>query len=140
MCRPSCQEAYGLMPELGQRMSDFAEVYPTSLVDRMASGSVSAKRGSPGSISQSARQRTLTLFGLEAASDRISVLSNADPYPLRKWFEDPDWVGELCDSLHFKECFRYKFKRSGHINGNGSRTYKSWIKCLAKTEPNSRVV
>lgn len=36
--------------------------------------------------------------------------------------------------------FRYRFKRSGHINVNEARVYKSWIKSQAKSEPCSRFV
>ena len=36
--------------------------------------------------------------------------------------------------------FRYRFKKSGHINVNEVRTYKSLLKAAAKTEVNSRFV
>ena len=36
--------------------------------------------------------------------------------------------------------FRYRFKKSGHINVNEARTYKSFLKAAAKTEPDSRLV
>ena len=141
MCRPSCQAVYGREPVVGEAVSGFSGAYPLGLVTRMASGAMIAKRGGAGVIEPAARRATLQEFGLDPASGSAaaSVLAET-PYPERQWFEDPDWVGELCDSLVFKECFRYRFRRSGHINVNESRTYKSWMKSLAKSQPNSRVV
>ena len=67
MCRPSCQEVYGVMPEPGQRVSTFSSAYPVSLVTRMASGSVSAKQGARGQISVEARLRSLRELELPTA-------------------------------------------------------------------------
>lgn len=140
MCRPSCQEVYGIVPTAGQQVSQFSGAYPISLVTRMASGSVAAKFGASGCISRAARETTCERVGLDISEAPLHVLPNEPPYPPRLWHQDPDWIGELCDSLKFTECFRYKFVKSGHINVNETRTYKCWIKHLAKSEPNSRVV
>ena len=59
---------------------------------------------------------------------------------LREWHEDPEWIGELADSLPFKELLRYKFMRSGHINVLESRTHKTWMKYCARKYPCSRVL
>ena len=58
----------------------------------------------------------------------------------RKWFEDPTWVEEICESLPFQELFRYRFKKGGHINCLECRVYKSWLKHCAKKHPHSRIV
>ena len=137
MCRPSCQDVYGMMPEPGQRVSTFSGAYPVGLVTRMASGSVAAKRGNPGFISDAARRDTCRELDVSMPVFPGSIFQE-QPYPPRKWHEDPDWISELCDSLQFRECFRYKFKRSGHINVNESRTFKTWVKSMAKAEPDSR--
>ena len=42
--------------------------------------------------------------------------------------------------LDFREMFRYKFKKAGHINVNEIRTYKSWIKSMAKSCCDSRFI
>lgn len=68
-----------------------------------------------------------------------SILPCTDPlFPDRLWHEDPEWISDLSESLAFKELFRFQFKVPGHINVNESRTHKSWIKSMAKSEPNTR--
>eukprot|EP00438_Fugacium_kawagutii_P029139 Skav202633 [mRNA] locus=scaffold1259:37280:43123:+ [translate_table: standard] len=106
MCRPSCQEVYGIEPVPGQAVSQFSGAYPVGLVTRMASGSVSAKLGSPGVLSRASFERTFELVGLDPSEAPAFSCPNEPPYPPRKWHEDPDWVGELCDSLPFSEMFR----------------------------------
>lgn len=59
---------------------------------------------------------------------------------LRPWHEDPEWVGDICGSVPFRELFRYKFKQKGHINCLECRVYKSWLKHCAKAHPQSRLV
>lgn len=41
-------------------------------------------------------------------------------------------VKDLCETLEFKELFRYRFKKTGHINVLESRVYKSRLKHSAK--------
>ena len=72
--------------------------------------------------------------------DSVSLPSPEEPYPPREWFEDPEWIHEICNCLSFKELFRFRFRTSGHINVNETRTYKTWIKSLAKSDPDSRMV
>ena len=55
----------------------------------------------------------------------------------RPWFEDPEWISEICRSLRFRERFRY---RPGHINVNEARVVKSWVKSLSKEVINCRAV
>lgn len=138
-CRPSCQVVFGHEPTVGQAVSDFSAAYPLPLVHQMASGLVAAKRGSLGQIPLSKQLESLREVGLEAVSPGI-LPSTEELFPDRAWFEDPEWIHELSISLPFKEVFRYRFMKSGHINVNESRTYKSWIKYMAKHEPDSRFV
>ena len=139
-CRPSCQAVYGCEPTVGQAVSSFSAAYPLELVTRMASGAAAAKRGEVGKLSAESRVKTISELGIQLEMLDSSWLQGESPYPTRKWHEDPDWVSEICDSLKFRECFRYKFKKSGHINVNEARTYKSWIKSLSKSSPNTRCV
>jgi len=58
----------------------------------------------------------------------------------RDWFEDPEWIGELADSLPFRLLFKYKFKAPKHINVLESHVYGSWIKYCAKQHSQSRIL
>ena len=128
------------MPRIGESVASFSGAYPQGLVQRMASGAVAAKHGSIGSISVSSCIRSFKEIGMDPSFVESISSVPAEPFPRRKWHEDPEWISELCNSLSFKECFRYKYKfsRSGHINVNEGRTYKSWIKMMAKERPNCR--
>ena len=48
----------------------------------------------------------------------------------REFYDDPLWIGELADSLSFQELLRYRFARSGHINVQEARAYKTWRSSL----------
>lgn len=136
-CRPSASAVFGRPPRPGEKVSSYSGAYPIGLTDRMASGSVAAKRGARGVIPSFVHSRTLSELQMPA----ISTLTLVGPEPVfdtRQWWDDPEWVNELCECLDFREMFRYKFTRSGHININEARTYKSWIKAMAKSEPDSR--
>ena len=137
-CRPNCMAVFGREPEPGEAVSAFSSGYPFQLVQRMASGLVRAKQGKAGVISDAVRLRSLEEVGIACEASVSFPVENRAPY--REWFEDPEWIQELCNSLPFKEVFRYRFKRPGHINVNETRVYKSLIKALAKGEPNSRFV
>ena len=71
--------------------------------------------------------RTIRLLQRPALFDQA-----VDRSVLRAWFEDPDWVADLCETLQYTELFRYRFKRSGHINVLECRVYKSWLKHCSK--------
>ena len=137
-CRPSCLSVYGKTPKPGDRVSSFSGAYPFRLVNQMASGLIAAKNGAIKSIPAEKRLSSFKEVGIEVVA-AIAVTPEPSFKP-RQWFEDPEWITELCDSLPFKEMFRFKFKRPGHININEARTYKSWIKSQAKSEPNTRFV
>ena len=137
-CRPSCKEVYGCEPSLGTAVSSFSGAYPLRLMDGMASGLVDAKAGRCEQFSQAHHERSLAEVGLSGSSFAEQPVV-ATPV-IREWHEDPEWISELCSCLPFKEVFRYRFKKPGHININESRTYKSFIKAQAKSEPSSRFV
>ena len=139
MCRPSCLEVYGEMLSPGMAVSAFSASYPMRLIEQMASGSLAAKHGEASFIPASCKLRSLLEVGLQEQSPSF-LPSTADEFPQRSWFENPEWHHELCEFLHFRETFRYKFKRPGHINVNEMRTYKSWMKAMAKSSPASRFV
>ena len=139
LCKPSCEDVYGRLPQPGERVSSFSAAYPNDLMSRMASGSFAARRKSGGRISFEKRLETFKLVGLDDL-DSIPWPSEEPPYPLREWHKDPEWITELCETLPFRELFRYKFVKSGHINVNEARTYKTWLKSMAKTSPDTRFV
>ena len=107
-CNPDCLTVYGRMPRVGEAVSSFSASYPTALCQAMANGSAASLSG------------------------RWSSSDNTGRAPVRPWHEDPDWVHDLCEGLEYRELFRYKFKRSGHINCLECRVYKSWLKHCAK--------
>lgn len=138
-CTPDSLTVFGRAPVPGERVSSFSGAYPVSLMEQMASGSYSAKSGCASSIALEVRQRSFREVELSAETLWLDVPHEPE-FALRDWWEDPEWVTELCESLHFKELYRFRFKRPGHINVNESRTYKSWLKSMAKSEPDSRFV
>ena len=138
-CSPNAQGVYGKTPRPGERVSSFSAAYPFGLMDRMASGSLAAKLGHLDPVPLEVRVRTRNEVDLPEFAGTLNLLPQ-EPFPVRDWWEDPEWVDELCESLAFKELFRYRFVKSGHINVNESRTYKSWLKHMAKSEPDSRFV
>ena len=103
----------------------------------MASGSLASKQGSLMTIPVQSRVRSLKELGLPQ-DQLVPQRCSEESYPPRPWHEDPEWIGELSDSLPFRELFRYRFCRPGHINVNESRTYKSMIKSAATTDADSR--
>ena len=138
-CRPSCIAVYGHEPCVGDRVSSYSAAYPLDLVNRMAAGNRSAKLGQPGLIPIKERLQTFSQLGIDASTAVFSPPPEAS-YTAREWYEDPEWISEICNALPFKELFRFKFHRSGHINVNEARTYKSWIKSMAKSHVSCRAV
>ena len=138
-CSPNSKTVYGRKPSVGESVASFSATYPLKLVHSMASGLDAALRGRVDRIPDFVRIRSLSEVNIIAELD-MPLRSTEAVFEPRPWFEDPEWIGELCESLDFKELFRFRFKRPGHINVNETRTYKSWIKSLAKSDPDSRVV
>lgn len=136
-CRPSCSAVYGSEPRIGQAVSSFSAAYPYKLVHQMASGLIKAKQGVTTKISTEKQIESFREVGMFCDEPPIIIPTDA-VYPQRPGHEDPEWILELCDCLAFKELFRYRFKRAGHINVNEARTYKSLVKSVAKGEPNTR--
>ena len=56
----------------------------------------------------------------------------------RASYDDPEWIGDLADSLPFRELLRYRFAKPGHINILEARMYKTFQKYLAKRSPDCR--
>lgn len=112
-CRPGVEAVYGRWPKPGEAVSSFSASYPKPLMELMAKGSVLAHQG---------------LWGTSAPC----LLEDAETEGVRAWHDDPDWIQELCEGVPYKELFRYKFKKPGHINILECRVYKSWLKHCAK--------
>ena len=139
LCRPNCEAVYGCLPKAGQRVSSFSAAYPRSLMQSMAVGAVAARSSATIPIPLSKRIESFKLVGLDPANSVSWPVEEAS-FPDRPWHQDPEWISELCESLPFKELFRYQFARSGHINVNEARTYKTWLKSMAKSHPDTRFV
>ena len=139
MCHPNAETVFGRSPKVGEHVSSYSALYPLRLVDQMAVGLCAAQAGHLSRIPLWVHERS-------AEEVRTSWI-DLDPsfrlepsFEFRPWHENPEWVSDLCNSLPFREKFRYRFKRSGHINVNEARVFKSWIKSQAKHEPQSRFV
>ena len=132
-CRPSCQAVYGHEPVVGELVSAYSAAYPLQLVSPMAVGLLEVKQGRVRNIPRQKHLESLSEVGL-AGSSFVELPVEVEA-SRREWFQDPEWISELCSSLPFKEIFRYRFRRPGHININESRTFKSLIKALAKSSP-----
>lgn len=92
---------------------------------------------------ESVRIRSLKEVGLTDCNHIDTYqpwVPNESSFPPRPWREDPQWISEICNSLQFRELFKYRLKRAGHINVNETRVNKSWLKSMAKSEPDSRFV
>lgn len=138
-CRPSIIDVYGYIPKPGDRVSEYSAAYPLRLVQAFALGSKAAATQPPGTIPAEVVRKTCIELGIDYNTCVPSV-SPEPSYSARQWFEDPEWIDELCQSLQFREVFRFSFKKAGHINVNETRTYKSWIKHMAKSERDSRFI
>ena len=137
-CKPSSEAVYGRAPRLGESVAAYSALYPLTLTRRMALGSLNHKEGQSVIIPAGRKLQTLCELGL-LPKEHAGSLSSVHP-AWREWHEDPDWIGELADSLHFKELLRYKFAKPGHINVQEFRTYKTWLKFSAKHHPDSRLL
>lgn len=137
-CKPSSQEIYGRAPRLGESVASYSASYPIPLCRRMALGSLAHKNGQSPIIPLSRKLQTLKELDLCEQSPTGLEAINVPAW--RSWHEDPDWIGELADCLHFVELLRYKFHKTGHINVLECRTYKTWLKHCARKYPNSRLV
>jgi hypothetical protein len=137
-CRPNSTEVYGRPPRLGESVASYSASYPIPLMRRMALGSLNHSQGQSVVIPLSRKLACLSELGCET-TPVPGWSSDAQP-ALRPWHEDPDWIGELADSLHFRELLRYRFLKQGHINVLECRTYKTWLKYCCKHHQSSRIL
>ena len=139
MCKPNAVSVYGRLPRPGEDVAAFSAAYPVPLVRRMALGLHAVTTGFSEHMPESVRERSLA--EVEVVDSSLgATLVHESLYPPREWFDDPEWISELINSCAFHESFRFKFKKPGHINVNETRTFKSLIKSLAKTDPDTRSV
>jgi len=139
-CQPDAVSVYGRMPQPGEAVSSFSAQYPLAMMNRMAQGSVAAKiEGNPVIPHH---HRLLSYFRVGLSGDPSDNLSpSVDEFACsRDWFEEPEWISELADSLPFRTLFKYHFKRRSHINVLESQVYSSWVKYFAKQHRNSRLL
>ncbi|CAE7310120.1 unnamed protein product, partial [Symbiodinium necroappetens] len=139
--RPSVAAVFGVEPKVGASIASFSGTYPLPLVQQMAAGSLQAKRGAIEIIPLSIKCACLEEFGwIVPSHNRESDESLAVGPTSRAFFDDPEWVGELADSLPFEEIVRYRFMRQGHINIQEARARKTWLKHLCRFFRRSRTV
>ena len=110
---------YGRSPKIGENASAYSVLYAMKLVQSMASGFSHAVAGMSEALA--VRIRSLLEVALDV-DDVCPGCSTESVYPARPWLEGPEWISELCDCLPFKEMFRYRSKKTGHINVNELRT------------------
>ena len=123
-CNPSSLTVYGREPRVGEAVSKYSASYPIGLCKAMAAGAKGWLRSPSMTKPWSAVDQRVE------DCDRVT----------RDWFEDPAWVEDICESLSFRELFRFRFRRGGHINCLECRVYKTWLKHCSKQHPRSRVV
>ena len=67
----------------------------------------------------------LCLCGLPPSLSSVPVCELPDisdvPVDPRLFHDDPEWINDLAESLHFREVLRYKFARQDHINVQETR-------------------
>ena len=90
----------------GRGVSEFSAAYPLRLVDAMAYGSKAAKFSGCSQIPLNLVHQSLQEVGVPLEAESIQPLPEV-PYPPRPWFEDPEWINELCECLQFKETFPF---------------------------------
>ena len=125
LCRPDVRL-------LGQSVAAYSGAYPLGLTGRMASGSIAAAAGVVPRVPVAARLETSRFLGLDPNTLSPLPAPDTQPFPARMWHEDPQWISEICQSLPFRELFRYRFAKPGHINVNEARVFKSWVKSVAR--------
>jgi len=109
-CKPSSEAVYGREPRRGESLASYSASYPLPLVRRIAVGSRARKEGHAVIIPLSRKCQTLSELGLLDPDDFYRAKASEPVQPaLRAWHEDPDWVSELANSLHFRELLRYRF-------------------------------
>lgn len=142
-CKPNAETVYGRMPSMGESVASFSALYPIPFCRRAARGSLEHKEGSAIVIPLSYRIATFKALNLSCdfpLSGDADAVHESSSTASRPWHEDPEWIGELVDSLNFREKIRYKFKKGGHINVLECRVFKTWIKQCAKQYPKHRIL
>ena len=131
-CTPNAVAVYGRLPSPGESVASFSAQYPKSMMKRMAQGSVAAKISGSPIIPFQARVLSCHKLGVLVPPTFSELVCLDDVAARRSWFEDPEWISELADSLPFKLLFKYHFRAPAHINVLESRVYSSWLKHCAK--------
>ena len=141
-CVPDALTVYGRAPRIGETVASYSAQYPSVLMNRMAKGSRDAMISGPPVIPLASRLHSFARVESEPSDDlKLEPWVDEDSeWKPRNWFEDPEWIGELADSLPFRLLFKYKFKSPKHINVLESHVYASWIKYCAKQYPDSRIL
>ncbi|CAE7201231.1 unnamed protein product, partial [Symbiodinium microadriaticum] len=123
--RPSPVAVFGREPAPGESLANLAVVTPVRLCQRIAAGSLEARRGFGRPLPLSVQFECAQRLGLS-----VCTTDDDDPddrVALRAFHDDPEWIGELADCLEFSEVLRYRFARQGHINVQAAAfTQEDW--------------
>ena len=136
--RPSPAAVFGREPVPGESLAKLAVVTPVRLCQRLAAGSLEARRGFGRPLPLSVQFECAQKLGLSASPTDVD--DPDDRAALRAFHDDPEWIGELADCLEFSEVLRYRFSRQGHINVQEARAYKTWLKFLCRHHRRSRAL
>lgn len=77
----------------------------------MAQGSKQHHLGNGGIIPAHKLVATFKELQVECELPLSGDFSDQPEASPRPWYEDPEWVEELADSLHFREKLRYRFRK-----------------------------
>ena len=119
-CRPNTMSVYGHEPTVGEPVSRFSASYPLPLCEVMAAGSSLAHKS------------TGHAFLQELVQDQAESLGSCRDTSVRAWFDDPEWVQDICESVEFTELFRYKFRKNGHKNMLGVQGLQVLVEALCQ--------
>ncbi|OLP77428.1 hypothetical protein AK812_SmicGene42515 [Symbiodinium microadriaticum] len=137
LCKPSAVAVFGRLPRVGESVAEFSAAYPLPLVRSLAAGSLEASKGS-------AKVVPFTSVASECPSLReiVALVQNDEACApvAREAHDDPEWIGELSDSLGFEEALRYRFRKTGHINMLEARMFKTFQKYAASRHQDARLV
>ena len=128
-CKADTRTAYGRLPSPAKAVSSYSASYPLPLCRRMASGSAVA-------IRQAGAHR----WEFQQLVIKYAFRQNPFGLGMRTLSGLKIFVKHLCEALQYSELFRYRFKKTGHINCLESRVHKSWLKQCSKAHVNSRIL
>ena len=110
-CKPDCVTVFGRIPKAGEAVCKMSGICPIPALRHLC----------------------------RLLAPCIEDLKRPKPSTTRRpAHKPPRWIADLSLTLQWKVLLQYRFKRVNHINVNEELSFRSLLKHLAKTEPNSR--